>query len=98
MLLQLNVRCKIKWDSPDVDFNGIYWYGNCAGTLDRNILLFYDIFRYQVWLMKLRKTVDPSSIIDNVLNHLNTIFIVKPSIKLSFMRNNNLSSILQAMG
>ncbi len=37
MLFQLNVRCKLKWDSPDVDFNSIYWYGNCMGTLDRNI-------------------------------------------------------------
>jgi hypothetical protein len=97
MLFRLNVRCKIKWDSPDVDFNSIYWYGNCMGTLDRNILLFYDVFRYQVWMMKLRKIVEPHSINNYVFNHLRTIFSVKPSIKLSFMRNNNLSSILQAM-
>jgi hypothetical protein len=97
MLFRLNVRCKIKWDNPDVDFNSIYWYGNCMGTLDRNILLFYDVFRYQVWMMKLRKIVEPYSIIDYVFNNLRTIFSIKPSIKLSFMRNNNLSSILQAM-
>jgi hypothetical protein len=98
MLLRLNIRCKLKWDNPDVDFNSVYWYGNCMGTLDRNILLFYDIFRYQVWMMKLRKVIEPSAIIDNVFNHLKIIFNVKPSIKLSFMRNNTLSSILQAMG
>jgi hypothetical protein len=98
VLLQLNIRCKLKWDNPEIDFNSIYWYGNHLGNLDRNILLFYDVFRYQIWSMKLRKIIEPSSLIENVFNHLRAIFNVKPSIKLSFARNNNLSSILQAMG
>jgi hypothetical protein len=52
-LLRLNVRCKLKWEIHDVNFDNIYWYGNCAGNLDRNVLLFYDIFQYQVWAMKI---------------------------------------------
>jgi hypothetical protein len=98
VLLQLNIRCKLKWDNPDIDFNSMYWYGNHLGNLDRNILLFYDVFRYQIWSMKLQKIVEPSPLIENVFNHLRAIFIIKPSIKLSFAQNNNLSSILQAMG
>jgi hypothetical protein len=98
ILLRLNIRCNLKWDTPDVDFNSVYWYGNCMGNLDRNILLFYDVFRYQIWSMKLWKVIEPNAIIENVFNHLKAIFNVKPSIKISFMRNNNLSSILQVMG
>jgi hypothetical protein len=98
ILLRLNVRCSLKWENPDIDFNSLYWYGDHSGNLDRNILLFYDVFRYQIWLMKLRKIIDPKALIDNVFSQLRSIFIVKPSIKLSFLRNNNLSSILQAMG
>ncbi len=98
VLLQLNIRCKLKWDNPNVDFNSLYWYGNHLGNLDRNVLLFYDVFRYQIWSMKLRKIIEPSALIENVFNHLRAIFFVKPSIKLSFARNNNLASILQAMG
>jgi hypothetical protein len=98
ILLRLNIRCKLKWDNPEIDFNSLYWYDNCLGNLDRNILLFYDVLRYQIWSMKMRKIVEPNTVIDEVFNHLRTIFNIKPLIKLSFLRNNNLSSILQAMG
>jgi hypothetical protein len=62
-LLRLNVRCKLKWEIHDVNFDNIYWYGNCAGNLDRNVLLFYDIFRYQVWAMKIRRVIDTNLLI-----------------------------------
>jgi hypothetical protein len=97
-LLRLNVRCKLKWDINNCDFDNVYWYGDCAGNLDRNVLLFYDIFRYQIWAMKIRRIVDTNLLIENVFSHLNTIFIVKPSIKTAFLKNNQLSTILQAMG
>jgi hypothetical protein len=98
ILLQLNIRCKLKWDSLSIDFNSVYWCINCMGNLDRNILLFYDVFRYQIWSMKLRRIIEPNAIISNVFSQLKSIFNVKPSIKNAFQRNNNLSSILQAMG
>jgi hypothetical protein len=98
VLFRLNVLCNLKWENTDIDFDSLYWYGNHSGNLDRNILLFYDVFRYQIWQMKLKKIIEPKVLIENVFNQLRTIFSVKPSIKLSFLRNNNLSSILQAMG
>jgi hypothetical protein len=33
----------------------LYWYGADGGNLDRQTLLLYDIFRYQIWNMKLGK-------------------------------------------
>jgi hypothetical protein len=66
--------------------------------LDRQALLVYDIFRYQIWNMKNRKIIDLDFIIGNTIDQLRTIFILKPSIKLSFTRNNNLANILQATG
>jgi hypothetical protein len=98
ILLRLNIRCKLNWDISDSNFDSIYWYGDCAGNLDRNVLLFYDIFRYQIWAMKIRKTIDTNLLIDNVLSHLKSIFTCKPSIKTAFLKNNRLSNILQAMG
>jgi hypothetical protein len=97
-LLHLNVRCRLKWDINNCHFDSIYWYGDCAGNLDRNVLLFYDIFRYQIWAMKIRRTVDTNLLNENVLAHLKSIFTVKPSIKTAFIKNNHLSNILQAMG
>jgi hypothetical protein len=98
ILLRLNIRCKLNWDISDSNFDSIYWYGDCAGNLDRNVLLFYDIFRYQLWAMKIRKTMDTNLLIENVLFHLKSIFTCKPTIKAAFLKNNRLSNILQAMG
>ncbi len=76
----------------------------CTGTvvdgnkLDRQTLLLYDIFRFQIWNMKNRKIINFDFIVDNTINLLRTIFILKPSVKLAFTRNNNLANILQATG
>jgi hypothetical protein len=48
--------------------------------------------------MKIRRIVDTNLLIENVFTHLNLIFRVKPSIKTAFSKNNQLSTILQAMG
>jgi hypothetical protein len=65
----------------EVNSDSIYWFGNCDGNLDRNILLFYDVFRYQIWSMKIRKVFDNYLLLENVFNHIRTIFKVKTSIK-----------------
>ncbi len=48
--------------------------------------------------MKLRRIFDTNLLIENVFDHIKTIFELKPSIKTSFQKNNSLSNILQAMG
>jgi hypothetical protein len=76
----------------------IYWYGMDGTKLDRQTLLLYDIFRFQIWNMKTRKIINFDFIINNTINLLRTIFILKPSVKIAFSRNNNLANILQATG
>jgi hypothetical protein len=47
--------------------------------------------------MKMRRIVDTNLLIENVFTHLDTIFRVKPSVKIAFSKKNHLSHILQAM-
>jgi hypothetical protein len=69
-----------------------------GGDLDRNTLLFYDVVRYQIWCMKMKRLINLELLIRNIFDHLNAIFTRKPSVKRSFEKNNNLSKILQVMG
>jgi hypothetical protein len=96
--LKFNKFFKLKCDSENFNFENLYWYGADGDTLNRQTLLLYDIFRYQIWNMKIRKIIDFDIIISNTVNQLRTIFLLKPSIKASFARNNNLANILQATG
>jgi hypothetical protein len=98
LLLRFNKHFKLEWNIENFNFENLYWYGSIGTQLDRQALLVYDIFRYQIWNMKNRKIIDFDFVIGNTIDQLRTIFILKPSIKLSFTRNNNLANILQATG
>jgi hypothetical protein len=98
IILRINRMCNLSWNVNDFDFNSLFWYGNIGGDLDRNTLLFYDIVRYQIWCMKLKRMINLNLLITNIFDHLNAIFLIKPSVKRSFEKNNNLSNVLQAMG
>jgi hypothetical protein len=98
LLLKFNKFFKLTWDSDNFNFENLYWYGADGETVDRQTLLLYDIFRYQIWNMKIRKIINFEVIISNTINQLRTIFLLKSSIKVSFARNNNLANILQATG
>jgi hypothetical protein len=98
LLLKFNKFFKLEWSSDNFCFENLYWYGSDGGKLDRQALLVYDVFRYQVWNMKNRRIINLDYIIDNSINQLRTIFLLKPSIKTSFARNNNLANLLQATG
>jgi hypothetical protein len=98
LLLKFNKYFKLEWNSDNFYFKNLYWYGANGIHLDRQALLVYDIFRYQIWNMKNRKIIDFDFILSNTIDQLRTIFILKPSIKISFTRNNNLANILQATG
>jgi hypothetical protein len=98
LLLRFNKFFRLAWDSENFNFENLYWYGADGGNLDRQTLLLYDIFRFQIWNMKTRKIINFDFIINNSFNQLRTIFILKPFIKITFTRNNNLANILQATG
>jgi hypothetical protein len=98
MILRINRMCNLSWNENNFDFNSLFWYGNLSGNLDRDTLLFYNIVQYQIWCIKLKKVINLNLLITNVFDHLNAIFLIRPSIKKSFEKNNNLSNVLQAMG
>jgi glycogen debranching enzyme len=90
---------KITLLNENANFDQTYWFGNIDGTLDKNILLVYDVFRYHVWISKVQR-VFPSAqlLVDRIISTFNTIFKIKPAIRKSFSNNNNLSGMLQVMG
>ncbi len=98
IILRINRMCNLSWNANNFDFDGLFWYGNMCGDLDRNTLLFYDIVWYQIWCMKMKRLINLDLLISNIFDHLNSIFLIKPSVKRSFEKNNNLSKVLQAMG
>jgi hypothetical protein len=97
-ILRINRMCNLSWTVNNFNFENLYWYGNMGGDLDRNTLLFYDVVRYQIWCMKMKRLINLDLLIKNIFDHLNAIFTRKPSVKRSFEKNNNLSKILQVMG
>jgi hypothetical protein len=98
LLLKFNKFFKLTWNSENFNFENLYWYGMDGTKLDRQTLLLYDVFRFQIWNMKNRRIINFDFITDNSINLLRTIFTLKPSIKTAFSRNNNLANILQATG
>jgi hypothetical protein len=98
VILRINRMCNLQWNVNNFDFESLFWYGNLGGDLDRNTLLFYDIVRYQIWCMKLKRMINLDLLISNIFDHLNAIFQLKPAVRRSFEKNNNLSKVLQAMG
>jgi hypothetical protein len=98
LLLKFNKFFKLTWNSENFIFENLYWYGKDGANLDRQSLLLYDVFRFQIWNMKHRRIINFDYIIENTINVLRTIFVLKPSIKIAFSRNNNLANIIQATG
>jgi hypothetical protein len=92
-------KLNIHWNPEDVTFDQVYWFGNINGKLDRNILLFFDIFRYHIWCNK-RMHVFPDlcRLVDGICSTLATIFTVKPLIKSNFRKSTSLAGVLQAIG
>jgi hypothetical protein len=98
ILYRFNEHFKLVWSDNSVEFNRLYWFGELNGQLEKQGLLLYDIFRYNLWCMKQRRLVDTDLIIDNTVCTLRTIFSLKPSIKTAFRNHNRLANILEATG
>jgi hypothetical protein len=96
-ILRINRMCNLSWTVNNFNFENLYWYGNFGGDLDRNTLLFYDVVRYQIWCMKIKRLINLDLLLRNIFDHLNAIFISRPSVKRGFEKNINLSKILQMM-
>jgi hypothetical protein len=98
ILYRFNARFKLAWTDNAMNFNRLYWLGELNGQLEKQVLLIYDLFRYNLWCMKQRRIIDMDMVIDNTVCTLRTIFSLKPSIKPAFRNNNRLANILEATG
>ncbi len=99
LLMRLNKTLGIVWQGENWNFEDIYWFGNISGVFNGNVLLIYDIFRYLVWTAKMQRVFpNEHCLISNFSGILQTIFRIKPCIKLSFSRNASLANILRVTG
>jgi hypothetical protein len=95
---KFNCHFKLVWNVHDFNFEKLYWFGDLNGLLDRQSLLLFDIFRYQLWSMRQRKVVNYDLIVYGTVNTLRTIFLIKPAIRANFLNNNSVANIVQAIG
>jgi hypothetical protein len=98
LILRFNVHFGIVWNDPDLDFDRVYWFGDLNGNLERGTLLLYDLFRYQIWLMKQRRILNFELLITNVTDMLRTIFAIKPALRTTFINNKTLATVARATG
>jgi hypothetical protein len=98
LILRFNVHFGIVWNEPDLDFDRVYWFGDLNGNLERGTLLLYDLFRYQIWLMKQRRILSFELLITNVTDMLRTIFAIKPALRTTFINNKTLATVARATG
>jgi hypothetical protein len=99
LILRVSAALNITLLNNNAVFDQIYWFGSIDGTVDKNLLLVYDIFRYHVWTSKIQKIFPtPEMLTGRIISTFNTIFRIKPSIRKAISNNNNLSGMLQVTG
>jgi hypothetical protein len=99
LILRVSALLRINLRNENANFDQTYWFGNIDGTLDKNILLVYDVFRFHVWTSKSQRIFPTATmLVERIVSTFRTIFKIKPSIKKSFSNNNNISGMLQVMG
>ncbi len=99
LILNISRKFKITFPNNNFCFNQAYWLGDVCGNLDKNVLLFFDLFRYHLWCFKVHKIFPRDDIIaDRICGSLVTIFQIKPTIKNAFRNNLILCNVLQVTG
>ncbi len=96
--MRFNKHFKLTWNAVDLNFDKLYWFGDINGQLDKQTLLLYDIFRYQLWSMRQRRIVDLDLLISGTVNTLRIVFRLSPAIRTQFLNNNSVANIVQATG
>jgi len=90
---------QIRIQGNDPNLKNSYWYGIGNGTLDKDILIIFEVFRFCIWKAKTRKKIPTAlTVIEQSRDIFHTIGTLKPSIVISIQRNNICSNFLQARG
>ncbi len=83
----------------DPNIRNIYWNGIIQNSLNKELLLIFELFRYCVWKSKIRRTVPRArTILYFLSNILSTIFSIKPEIETKIRNNLICAPLLQALG
>jgi hypothetical protein len=99
LILRVSAALNITLLNNTAVFDQTYWFGNIDGTLDKNILLVYDVFRYHAWTSKRQKIFPTAEMLTGcIILTFQIIFRIKPSIRKAISNNNNLSGMLQVTG
>jgi hypothetical protein len=83
----------------DQNIRNIYWNGIVNGSVNKELFLINNIFRYCIWKSKIRKMVPRArNILNSVSNILTTVLLIKPDLREKFQSNYIRAPFLQAMG
>jgi hypothetical protein len=89
----------IIFNAENSKFCEIFWYGIINQSVCRPTLLFFDIFRYTIWTFRSRKKIPRyDALLDAMINILDTVFNLRPSVKRTFTNTLHFNTFLQAMG
>jgi hypothetical protein len=90
---------QIRIQGNDPNLKNLFWYGIGNGTLDKDILIIFEVFRFCIWKAKTRKKIPTAlTVTEQTKDIFHTIGTIKPGIVISIQRNNNCSNFLQARG
>ena len=87
---------RIQGNDPNI--RNIYWNGIVNGSLNKDLFLINNIFRYCIWKSKIRKMVPRArNILNSVSNILTTVLLIKPDLREKFQNNYICAPFLQAI-
>jgi hypothetical protein len=99
VLSMILVKNNIVFNLTDTKFCEAYWYGTVNNSLSVPTLTFFDIFRFCIWNLRLRKKIPRfDTVTENMISIVNTIFCLRPNLRRSFEDTPHLTNFFQAIG
>jgi hypothetical protein len=99
VLSMLLVKNNIVFNSTDTKFGEAYCYGTVNNSLSLPTLTFFDVFRFCIWNLRLRKKIPRfDTVIENMTTIINTILCLRPNLRRSFEDTPHLTNFFQATG
>jgi hypothetical protein len=99
LLFGLIRKCRLVWPGENIVFNNIYWYGYLNETLCSSSHLFFEIFRYVIWMNRNRRITPSIDLVFlEIISMLKVITSISPKIREIMASTNNFNSVLQAIG
>jgi hypothetical protein len=99
ILNMILVKKNIVFNAGNTKFGEAYWFGTVNRAISLPTLTFFDIFRFCIWNLRLRKKIPRYDIvIENMISMHNNMFSLRPSLRRTFENTPHLIKFLQAIG